>query len=139
VLATGSAENIAYLESLGADQAIDYRSTPFETVVKGVDLILDLVGGETQERSYAVIKPGGRLMSTVQPPAQDEASKRNVKAAFVSMQPSAERLNQLADLLSSGAIHTVITTRYPLSRAAEAWKQQMSGHARGKIVLEVAA
>ena len=138
VLATGSADSIAYLRSLGADQAIDYRATPFETVAKSVDLVLDLVGGETQKRSYGVIKPRGRLMSTVQPPSQDEASKHAVQASFVSMQPSDKRLNQIADLLGSGAIKTVVTTRYPLAQAAEAWKQQMSGHPRGKIVLEVA-
>jgi NADPH:quinone reductase-like Zn-dependent oxidoreductase len=138
VLATGSADNVEYLRSLGADQPIDYRVTPFETVAKGVDLIVDLVGGETQKRSYGVIKPGGRLMSTVQPPSQDEASKHAVKASFVSMQPSDKRLNQLADLLASGAIKTVVTTRYPLSQATDAWKKQVSGRTRGKIVLEVA-
>jgi NADPH:quinone reductase-like Zn-dependent oxidoreductase len=139
VLATGSADNVAYLRSLGADQPIDYRATQFESVAKGVDVVLDLIGGETQKRSYAVIKPAGRLVSTVQPPAQDEAAKRNVSAAFISMQPSSAGLNQLADLLASGAIQTVVTKRYPLAQAAEAWKEQMKGHARGKIVLEVGA
>jgi NADPH:quinone reductase-like Zn-dependent oxidoreductase len=139
VLATGSADNMDYLRSLGSDQAIDYRATPFETVAKNVDVILDLVGGETQKRSYKAIKPGGRLMSTVQPPSQDDAVRQNVKASFVSMQPSAERLRQLADLLSTGAIRTIVSARVPLAQAAEAWRQQMSGHTRGKIVLEVAA
>jgi NADPH:quinone reductase-like Zn-dependent oxidoreductase len=139
VLATGSADSIEYLRSLGADQVIDYRATPFESVIKGVDVVLDLVGGETQKRSYDVIKPNGRLVSTVQPPAQDEASKHKVSATFFSMQPSDKGLNQLADLLGSGALKTVVTKRYPLANTAEAWKQQMSGHSRGKIVLEVAA
>jgi NADPH:quinone reductase-like Zn-dependent oxidoreductase len=138
VLATGSADNVAYLRSLGADQPIDYRATPFDSIAKGVDVVLDLIGGETQKRSYAVIKPGGRLVSTVQPPAQDEAAKHDVSAAFISMKPSSGGLNQLADLLASGAIQTVVTKRYPLAQAADAWKEQMKGHARGKIVLEVA-
>jgi NADPH:quinone reductase-like Zn-dependent oxidoreductase len=138
VIATGSAEHVEYLRSLGADQPVDYRATPFDSVAKGVDLVLDLVGGETQKRSYAVIKPNGRLLSTVQPPSQEEASKHKVSASFVSMQPSDKRLNQLADLLASGAIKSVVTKRYPLAQAADAWKEQMSGHRRGKIVLEVA-
>src|SRR5262249_28475927 len=138
VIATGSADHVAYLRSLGADQPVDYRATPFESAAKDVDVVIDLIGGETQKRSFAVMKAGGRLVSTVQPPAQDEAKKRDVSAVFFSMQPSSSGLAQLADLLASSAIKTVVTNRYPLAKAAEAWREQMAGHARGKIVLEVA-
>jgi NADPH:quinone reductase-like Zn-dependent oxidoreductase len=139
VLATGSAANADYLRSLGADQAIDYRAAPFESFAAGLDLVLDLVGGETQQRSFAVLKPGGYLVSTVQPPSQEEAARRKVEAKMMVMQPSSEILRQLAELLGAGAIRTVVTKTYPLSQAPEAWSYQMSGRTRGKVVLEIQA
>jgi NADPH:quinone reductase-like Zn-dependent oxidoreductase len=137
VLATGSAANADYLRSLGADQAIDYQSTPFESVAKDVDLVLDLVGGETQQRSFGVLKPGGYLISTVQPPSQEEAARHKVHAMMMRMQPSTKGLVQLAELLDAGTIRTVVTHTYPLAQAQDAWRQIMSGHTRGKIVLQV--
>ena len=139
VLATGSAANADYLRSLGADQAIDYRGASFESVAADVDLVLDLVGGETQQRSFGVLKPGGRLVSTVQPPSQEEAARRKVQATMMVMQPSSELLRQLAGLLDAGAIRTVVTKTYPLSQAPDAWTYLMSGHTRGKVVLEIPA
>jgi NADPH:quinone reductase-like Zn-dependent oxidoreductase len=138
VLATGSAANADYLRSLGADQAIDYRATPFESVAKDVDLVLDLVGGEAQRRSFGVLKPGGSLISTVQPPSQEEAARHEVHAMMMRMQPSTRGLVQLAELLDAGTIRTVVTHTYPLAEAQDAWRQIMSGHTRGKIVLQVA-
>ena len=138
VLATGSADNAEYLRSLGANQTIDYKATRFESVAKDVDLVLDLVGGETQQRSFGVLKPGGRLISTVQPPSKEEAARRNVPAMMMQMQPSAKSLAELAGLFDADAIRTVVTKTYPLSQAADAWRSQMSGHTRGKVVLIVA-
>ncbi|HEV3303862.1 MAG TPA: NADP-dependent oxidoreductase [Planctomycetaceae bacterium] len=137
VLATSSAKNADYLQSLGADQVIDYRATPFESVATGMDLILDLLGGETQQRSFSVLKLGGRLVSTVQPPSEDEAVRRKLHATMMVMKPSAEGLKQLARLVDAGTIRTVVTKTYPLSQAQDAWKYQMSGHTRGKVVLEI--
>jgi NADPH:quinone reductase-like Zn-dependent oxidoreductase len=136
VLATGSAANADYLRSVGADQAIDYRSTAFESVATDVDLVLDLVGGETQQRSFGVLKAGGALVSTVQPPSAAEATRRKVRATFMGMQPSSEVLRQLAELLAAGAIRTVVKKTYSLSQASHAWTEQMSG-TRGKVVLEI--
>jgi NADPH:quinone reductase-like Zn-dependent oxidoreductase len=138
VLATGSADNAEYLRSLGADQPIDYKATKFESVAKDVDLVLDLAGGDTQQRSFGVVKPGGRLVSTVQPPPKDEAARRNVQAMMMQMQPSAKTLTELSGLFDAGIIRTVVTKTYPLAQAAEAWKSQMAGHTRGKVVLTVA-
>jgi NADPH:quinone reductase-like Zn-dependent oxidoreductase len=139
VLATGSASNAAYLRSLGADQVIDYHTTPFETVAKEVDVVLDPVGGETQARSFGVLKAGGYLVSTVQPPSEEEARRRLVHAVLMRMQPSTQGLAQLAEPLDTGAIRTVVTKTYPLSQARDAWAEHLSGHARGKVVLEVPA
>ena len=137
VLATASAANLEYLRSLGAVVAIDYKATRFEAVAKDVDLVLDLIGGETQQRSFAVLKPGGYLVSVVQPPSQELAAKHRVHAVIMRMQPWTANLEQLARLLDAGTIRTVVTKTHPLSQAREAWKDIMSGHTRGKIVLEV--
>jgi NADPH:quinone reductase-like Zn-dependent oxidoreductase len=137
VIATASAANADYLKSLGADQVIDYKSTPFDTVVKDVDVVLDLLGGETQTRSFAVLKQGGRLVATAQPPDQQLAARQKVSALMMQMKPTAERLKQLAELLDAGKIRTEVTKTFPLSQTKEAWEYSMSGHTRGKIALEV--
>jgi NADPH:quinone reductase-like Zn-dependent oxidoreductase len=137
VLATASADHADYVRSLGADQAIDYKATKFESVAKDVDLVLDLVGGETQARSLEVVKLGGYLVSTVMPPPQDQAARRNVHATMFSMQASTDGLVQLGELLDAGKIKPNVAKTYPLAQARDAWQHVLSGHTRGKIVLEV--
>jgi NADPH:quinone reductase-like Zn-dependent oxidoreductase len=137
VFATASADNAEFVRSLGADHVIDYKTTPFESVAKNIDVVLDLLGGETQARSFAVLKPGGYLISTVQPPPQDQAAKRNVHATMFGMKATVARLNQLAELFDSGTLRSVVTKTFPLDRAVDGWTLSRSGHARGKIVLEV--
>jgi NADPH:quinone reductase-like Zn-dependent oxidoreductase len=137
VLATASASNSDYLKELGADEVIDYKTTPFDSVARDVDLVLDLLGGETQKRSFGVLKKNGRLVSTVQPPPQDEAKAHGVRATFFSMKPSSAGLIRLAELIDSGDLKVVVSQVLPLRDAARAWTQSKSGHVRGKIALEV--
>lgn len=139
VMATASATSADYLRSLGADQVIDYHATPFEAVAKEVDVVLDLVGGETQARSFGVLKAGGYLVTTVQPPSEEMARQHLVHAVMLLMQPWTQGLTQLAELLDAGTIRTVVTKTYPLSQARDAWAEHLSGHTRGKVVLEVLA
>ncbi len=139
VLATGSASSTEYLRSLGADQVIDYKATPFESVVKNIDLVLDLIGGDTQRRSFGVLKSGGRLIATAQPPSPEEATKHKVQAAMMQMKANTANLQQLAELLDSGKLKTGVTKTYPLSKVRDAWTEIIAGHARGKIVLQVAS
>jgi NADPH:quinone reductase-like Zn-dependent oxidoreductase len=138
VLATGSAANADYLKSLGADVAIDYKTTPFETVAKDIDVVFDLVGGETQARSFNVLRKAGHLIATAQPPSQDLAKKAGVQAMMMQMTPTRQRLQKLAELFDAGTIRTVVTKIYPLSAAREAWEYGKSGHTRGKVAIEVA-
>jgi NADPH:quinone reductase-like Zn-dependent oxidoreductase len=138
VLATASASNADYLRSLGADIVIDYKATPFESVAKDIDLVFDLVGGQTQARSFAVLKPGGRLVATSQPPPQDQAAQHKITATMMEMQASTQNLKQLANLLDAGVIRAVVSKTFPLAEAATAWRQMLGGHTRGKTVLEVA-
>jgi NADPH:quinone reductase-like Zn-dependent oxidoreductase len=139
VIATASAANTEYVKSLGADQVIDYKATPFDTVVKDVDLVLDLLGGETQGRSFTVLKQGGRLVATSQPPNQEYAARYKVRALMMQMKPTIAGLKQLAELLDAGTLRTEVTKTYPLAQAKEAWEYGQSGHTRGKVVLEVPA
>jgi NADPH:quinone reductase-like Zn-dependent oxidoreductase len=139
VLATGSAQNAEFLRSLGADVAIDYKATPFESVAKNVDLVIDLIGGETQRRSFGVLKPGGALIATAQPPSEQEAARHKVRATMMRMQASAKNLAELAQLLDAGTIKPIVAKKYPLSEARAAWADILSGHTRGKIVLDVAS
>jgi NADPH:quinone reductase-like Zn-dependent oxidoreductase len=139
VFATASSANADFVRSLRADQVIDYKTTKFETVAKNVDLVLDLIGGDTQARSLAIIKPGGCLIATTQPPPQDEAGRRGIRAEMIQMKASTAGLIEIGKLLDSGTIKAIVGKTFPLANVAEAWALSLSGHAQGKIVLEVPA
>ncbi len=137
VLATGSEEHMDYLRSLGADLAIDYHKDSFESLVHNVDVVVDLVGGETQERSFKVLKPQGHLVSTINAPSLALSEKHNIQALMMTMQPSETILSRLAQLIDSGDIRTEVTKVYALPEAPKAWSEILSHHVHGKIVLEV--
>ena len=137
VFATSSAADIEYLRQLGADEVINYTAVPFEEAVNDMDLVFDLIGSDTQTRSFSIIKQGGRLVSTVQPPSPVEAGKHKVSAMIMRMQPSAKRLAQLASLLEDKKIKTIVDKTFPLSQTAEGWTYLMNKHTQGKVVLVV--
>ncbi len=135
VIATASADNQVFLQALGADECIDYRSTRFETIVKDIDLVFDTMGGEIQARSWQVLKPDGLLVSIVDPPAEREAQRWSVRCAFVFIQPNAGYLKAIADLIDAGRLHPIVSQVLPLSRVQEAHQLSESGHMRGKLLL----
>ncbi|GAA6623595.1 NADP-dependent oxidoreductase [Scytonema sp. NUACC26] len=137
VIGTTSAANGEFVQSLGADRVIDYKATPFEQVVQNVDVVLDTLGGNTQARSYSVLKPGGILVSTPAPPDSKKAQEQGIRAEMVNMEISASLLEEIANLLDSGLVKTVITQTFPLSEARQAQDLSQSGHVRGKIVLQI--
>jgi len=137
VLATASTKNQELLRELGVDEPIDYTKQKFEDVARDVDLVLDLIGGETQERSWSVLKKGGVLLSLVQPPSVEKAKALGVRAAFVAGHPSGEQLAEIAKIIDSGKLAPVIDRILPLSEARRAHQLSQSGHTRGKIVLRV--
>lgn len=139
VIGTTSAANTEFVRSLGADQVIDYKSTPFEQVVENVDVVLDNLGGDTQARSYSVLKPGGILVATPAPPNAQEAQERGVRAETVNAKISTSLLEEIADLLDSGQVKTVIAQTFSLSEARQAQELSQGGHVRGKIVLQISA
>jgi NADPH:quinone reductase-like Zn-dependent oxidoreductase len=100
-------------------------------------VVLDTIGGGTQECSWKVLKKGGLLASVVQPPDAGKARKFGVRRAFVSSQPNGNELSEIAALIDSGNLKVVLDRILPLSEARRAHELSQSGHARGKIVLRV--
>ena len=138
VIGTASGRNQAFLRELGVDEPINYEKVSFEDVVHDVDVVLDTLGGDTQNRSWKVLKKGGILVSIVAPPSVDEAAKHGVRSVFFSAHPSSAQLSEIAKLVDAGKLKPVVETVLPLSEARRAHELNETGHARGKIVLKVA-
>jgi NADPH:quinone reductase-like Zn-dependent oxidoreductase len=139
VIATARAEDAALLRELGADEVIDYRSEDFTTRVRDIDLVLDLVAGETQQRSWSVLKDGGRIISTLQPPSADEAASHHAHAANYLAKPNHEQLAEIARLIDHGRVTVVLDRTLPLADARAAHDHLEHDHVRGKVVLTVGA
>ena len=139
VIATASAHNLAFLRQLGADEVIDYNATRFEEVVKAVDVVYDTVGGETLQRSWTVLKPGGTLLSIVDEPSPEMAAAYGVQAqATVVEPPHGAQLSKLARLVDAGQLKPIVSTILPMQQAHQAHRLIERRHVRGKIVLQVA-
>ena len=138
VIATASAPNIGIVTELGADQFIDYTKTHFEEVAKEVDVVFDTIGGDTQQRSWQVLKPGGILVSVVSTPPPTTAATHGVRSVYVAIHPSGAQLTQIARLIDEGRMKPIIHTVLPLNEARQAHAISETGHARGKIVLKIA-
>ncbi len=138
VATTVSSSDKDFVSNLGADQVIDYKTEKFEDVVAPVDLVFDLIGGETQERSFGVVKPGGALISTLQEPDKAQAKKRNIQAARYTAQPNGDQLREIAWLIDQGKIRVAVASTFALRQAAEAQLALQERHIRGKVVLKVA-
>jgi NADPH:quinone reductase-like Zn-dependent oxidoreductase len=137
VIATASTKNHELLRELGADETIDYTSQRFEEVARNVDVVLDPIGGDTQERSWQVLKKGGALLSIVQPPSAEKAKELGVRAAFVASHPNGAELAKIAELIDSGDLKPIVNRILPLPEARRAHELSQSGHTHGKIVLRV--
>src|SRR5882724_9945778 len=137
VFGTASTKNQELLRELGVDEPIDYTKQKFEDVARDVDLVLDLIGGETQERSWSVLKKGGVLLSLVQPPSVEKAKALGIHAAFVAVHPNGAQLAEIAKLIDSGELKLTIDRILPLSEVRRAHELSQSGHTHGKIVLRI--
>ena len=137
VVATASERNQDYLKELGADVAVDYRSQRFEDFAKDVDVVLDTVGGDTQRRSFDVLKRGGRLVSIVGLPHQALAEPAGVTATGILVKPNGEQLAKIAAMFDDGTLKPAALTTMPLDDVAAAHEQIETGHTRGKVVLVV--
>jgi NADPH:quinone reductase-like Zn-dependent oxidoreductase len=139
VIGTASAQNQAFVGELGAAETIDYQTTRFEDIARDMDVVFDTMGGDTQKRSWKVLKKGGILVSIVNAPPAEEAAKYGVRAAYVFVQPNAGQLGEIARLVDFGEIKAIVEAVLPLSEARQAQERNRKGHTRGKIVLKVKA
>jgi NADPH:quinone reductase-like Zn-dependent oxidoreductase len=136
VIATASPPNIDAARKLGAD-VIDHTSARFEEPADQVDLVFDTVGGERLERSPAVIKHGGRLISIATEPPR-AADARGITARYFVVEPNPAQLAELAKLADSGQLEIQIDRSYPLADATQAFKRSLDREGRGKVVLQIA-
>ena len=116
VTATASAANLDFVRGLGADEVIDYRAERFEDVVRDVDVVFDTVGGETLERSWGVLKPGGRLVTIAA--SGERTTDERIRAAFFIVEPSRTQLAEIARLIDGGRAPPGRRRRVPARRSA---------------------
>lgn len=133
VVATAAARDAGFVRDLGAELVVDYAEERFEDAVEGVDLVFDTVGGQVQDRSWQVLRPGGTLVSIVAPPAAPEGKH----GVFFVVEPDRGALGQLARLAAQGRLAPRIDRVVPLSGTAAAYAALEQEHPRGKIVLRV--
>jgi NADPH:quinone reductase-like Zn-dependent oxidoreductase len=138
VFVSASGDGIELVRSLGADHVIDYRTQQFEDIARDMDLVFDLVGGETQRRSWTVVARGGALISTLTEPSQTEAARRGARAARYTARPDGAQLTRIASLIDSGDVRVSVEQVYPFDAVGEALARLEKGHVRGKIVVDVA-
>src|SRR6185295_10854639 len=133
VIATASVANTDFVTALGADEVIDYRTTPFEKVVRDVDVVLDTVGGETRERSWEILSKDGRLV-TIAADAE-RLSQPRVRDAFFIVEPNRVQLIEIARLIDAGVIRPIVGTVFAMEHFRQAYDQKPI---RGKHVLRIA-
>lgn len=138
VITTVSTDDVAYAHSLGADEVIDHTAVRFESQLKDIDLVFDLVGGETQERSWAVLSKGGVLVSSVQEPSKEKAEAIGVRATRYTARPDAAQLREIDALIQAGQVKPLVARKYAYGDAREALRSLEEGHTTGKLVLDMA-
>ena len=139
VFATAGSSDLAFVRSLGAETVIDYRATRFEDAVPPVDIVLDMVGGETRKRSFRVIRPGGILVSVVSDAPAEAGAPAGVRTVFFLVDVTTARLELLTNLFDRGELKARVGTVLPLDQARIA-HEMLGGapHKNGKIILNVA-
>jgi NADPH:quinone reductase-like Zn-dependent oxidoreductase len=139
VATTAGPANAEFVRGLGADVAIDYTTTDFATAIKDYDLVFDLMGGDVRYRSFAVLKPGGVITHISVPPMNQQPPRSDVTVKPAPVSYERRLLEQVAAWADNGVIKPVIGAMVPFDDAIKAYEQVMTGHARGKIVLEMRA
>jgi NADPH:quinone reductase-like Zn-dependent oxidoreductase len=142
VIGTGSGSSQSLILGFGADVGIDYTKEDFRDAVRrhcpeGVDLVLDLVGGETLARSYEIVRRGGRLVSLAAEPSATAAAGRGIVAHSQYVEPGGEELERIAQSFDRQRLRTHVQRIYPLAKAGDAHRALEDGHVKGKLVLNL--
>jgi NADPH:quinone reductase-like Zn-dependent oxidoreductase len=140
-IATAATDDLPFVRDLGANTVIDFKTQRFEDEVRDADAVIDLVGGETQTRSFQVLRRGGKLISAVSSPDQHLAQRHGVAAAFFLVDVTRQYLAEIAGLIDGGELRTHVGAVLPLADAREAhlMLEGLRPRPKGKIVLAVGA
>lgn len=138
VATTVSTDDKQFVQELGADQVIDYKTENFEDIVHDYDAVFDTVSGDTYKRSFKVLKKGsGMIVSTLEQPNSELMNQYGIKAVFLFSQVNRQRLTRLAEWIDQNNIRVNIDKTFSLDEAAKALDYQKEGHPRGKLVLTI--
>jgi NADPH:quinone reductase-like Zn-dependent oxidoreductase len=161
VATTTSTANIALVKNLGADVVVDYKNDDFEKVLQGYDVVLNSLGKDTLEKSLAVLKPGGKLISISGPPDPDfareqglnwfvqkvisllsfgirrKAKSRQISYSFLFMRANGEQLSQITSLIEAGNIRPIMDRVFPFESTNEAMAYVETGRAKGKVIITI--
>ncbi|MDB6121745.1 MAG: Alcohol dehydrogenase zinc-binding domain protein [Pedosphaera sp.] len=135
VIATASSASMDFVRTLGADEVIDYQNTQFEDVVQDVATVFDGVGGDTLQRSWSVLKPGGKLVTIAT--ESEGATDQRTRDAFMLVRADGSQLTEIAELIDAGELQVFVAGVFPLAGAREAYDRAQKGKLRGKIALRV--
>lgn len=139
VATTGSTKNVEFLESLGADEVIDYTKADFAEILADYDLVVDTLGGEIQTKSLGILKKGGKLVSIVEEPDPQVVKEKEVEATLHWLIPNGDQLATLAEMMEKEKLKAIVGSEFPFSEKGlkDAHKLSESHHARGKIIINV--
>lgn len=137
VATTASSKDLEFVKGLGADEVIDYKSQDFSEILKDFDAVYDLVGGETTDKSFKVLKKGGILVSMVGAPSEELAKQYEVKVIGQNTETNSKNLSRLAGLVDQGVIKPQVAKIFPLEQTREAFEYVETGHPKGKVVINV--
>jgi NADPH:quinone reductase-like Zn-dependent oxidoreductase len=137
VATTASARDADLVRDLGAHEVIDYRTQRFEDTLSDIDVVFDTVGGDTWERSWQVLRPGGRLVSIAVPRPPDREGVDGQRAIWFVVRPDRDELVELGRLFDGGQLRAIVSAIVPLAEGRGAYGPGRSGHGPGKVVLLV--
>jgi len=138
VATTAAAEDAEFVRQLGADEAIDYKTQDFSQLLHEYDAVFDAVGGETNQKSYRVLKNGGAFVSMLEAPNEELVTAKNIRYTQQQSQATPERLQKVAELVDAGQLKVHVDKVFPLDQAAEAFRHWRHEHPRGKVVIQIA-
>jgi NADPH:quinone reductase-like Zn-dependent oxidoreductase len=136
VIGTASAKNVDYVRALGVETVLDYSIAPFESIVSGLDAVIDTVGGDLAERSFKVLRQGGVYVTVAGRLAPDAGKAEGIRAVSAS-RATHEKLVPISALLKSNELVPVVGKVFPLEQARQAHEMSATGHGRGRILLKI--
>ncbi len=137
VIGTASTANVERARAFGADEVIDHTQARFEDAIAPVDVVFDTSGGDRLRRSFAIVRPGGRIVSVAEEPPAEQRQERGISATYFVVEPNREQLIELARLVDRGDLKPMIDRVFPFAAARAAFERSLSPARSGKIVIDV--